>query len=205
MCARHGKDVPFDDLNRAALPRRLHRVARTTCDKKKIIKILAIRIGRVVTGLNVVSKWGSIGVLVLLDVWWFLMAYAILRVASKPKTKIWFKPGPLPFHPTTLTGKEEDFVLAVIKMWRQILGLYSTFTLIEFVALVREPLGYGHKAWTIRVERQLYEGSALAPVPAASSLFVSATSVFVGRHETLKDGVNLLFRSVPEIQIHRFA
>ncbi|KAJ3145037.1 hypothetical protein HDU86_001165 [Geranomyces michiganensis] len=80
-----------------------------------------------------------------------------------------------------------------------------TFTFIEFVALVHEPFGYGHKAWTIRIERQLYEGSALAPVPAASSLFVSATSVFVSRHETLKDGVNLLFRPVPEIQIHRFA
>ncbi|KAJ3165466.1 ATP-binding cassette sub- G member 2 [Geranomyces variabilis] len=38
--------------------------------------------------LNVVSKWGSIGVLVLLNVWWFLMAYAILRVSSKPKTKM---------------------------------------------------------------------------------------------------------------------
>ncbi|KAJ3145039.1 Uncharacterized protein HDU86_001167 [Geranomyces michiganensis] len=70
MCAGHGKDVPFgkrlsparlgriaaplkfDDLNRAALPRQLHRVARTTCDKKKTIKILMIRIGRVVTGLG---------------------------------------------------------------------------------------------------------------------------------------------------------
>ncbi|KAJ3146553.1 ATP-binding cassette sub- G member 2 [Geranomyces michiganensis] len=38
--------------------------------------------------LNVVSKWLSIGVLVILNVWWFLMAYAILRVSSKPKTKM---------------------------------------------------------------------------------------------------------------------
>ncbi|KAI8591320.1 hypothetical protein BDZ88DRAFT_505622 [Geranomyces variabilis] len=44
--------LKFDDLNRAALPRQLHRVARTTCDKRKTIKILAIRIGRVVTGLG---------------------------------------------------------------------------------------------------------------------------------------------------------
>ncbi|KAJ3174853.1 ATP-binding cassette sub- G member 2 [Geranomyces variabilis] len=38
--------------------------------------------------LDVVSKWLCIGVLVILNVWWFLMAYGILRVSSKPKTKM---------------------------------------------------------------------------------------------------------------------
>ncbi|KAJ3013164.1 ATP-binding cassette sub- G member 2 [Thoreauomyces humboldtii] len=38
--------------------------------------------------LDVVAKWLSIGVLAILNVWWFTMAYVFLRVGSKPKTKM---------------------------------------------------------------------------------------------------------------------